>query len=160
MTRTTITDEIIAQAEALAGAGYNNTQIAQTLELGASTLRNNKALKSVLLQARATLKEKVTKSVLANLEAKEINTTLILMKRYNLFGVDYKISRPKSPQQALQQITKINQDLASGSVPSDLAQQLIKNTLSYIKAFEAVEIHADILEIKEFIKQERAKNGK
>jgi len=149
-----ITQEQILQAGELAGTGYNNVSIAQVLEISTSTLRNNKSLKSVLLKNRATLKEKISKAVIKNVEDGETTTALSLAKRYSLFSTDYTLSRPKTTKQALAQITKINQDTASGEIPIELAQFLIKNALSFIKALETVD-HNERLERIEKLIEER-----
>ena len=152
-TKTTITSTLIAQAGDLASAGYNNTHIAQTLDVSTSTLRNNKSLKSVLLASRATLKDKVSKAVIKSIEDGETITVLSLAKRYSLFSSDYTLSRPKTTKQALAQITKINQDTASGEIPIELAQFLIKNTLSFIKALETIDHNERLERIERFIKE-------
>ncbi len=148
-----ITQKQINQAGELAGAGYNNVSIAQVMEISTSTLRNNKSLKSVLLQNRATLKDKISKAVIKNIEEGETSTVLSLAKRYSLFSTDYTLSRPKTTKQALAQITKINQDTASGLVNIELAGFLIKNVLSFIKAFESVEIEERLQRVEKILKE-------
>ena len=144
-----VTPEFIERAEQLALRGFSHSQIYKHLNIASSTFYSNAELVSTIRKAEDTLRIDIADDLKTASNNGEISATIFLAKRLGLFATSYKMPQIKSIKTALTQISRINQDLANGTLPSELASALIKNISEFIKAYEVTELAQSIAEIQE-----------
>ena len=129
----------------LASCGYSNLQIAEAVGISKTYLYNTVAITDTIKEAQAELRQKIAQDLIDRSETDSTSTaSIFLSKRLNLFATTYKMPQIKSVKSALTQISRINSDLASGSIPPELANNLIKNIETFIKTFEVSELEKRI----------------
>lgn len=136
-TKTTITKEIIEQAEMLAGKAYNISMIADALNVGVNTFHTNKSLKSAIKRGQSQARQKVVDDLMSRSEADQSSTaTIFLAKQLKVFTVPYQTSTPKTIEEASDRIRQLYADTASGIIDEERAKYLIGFLESYIKSKE------------------------
>ena len=151
-TKIVITDEIISQAEQLASKGYSAMMIASTLNIGNSTTRTNRALRTAIKKGRDSARKSIVDKLMQR--ANESDTALIyLSKSLKVFEDEYTTARPKNITEAVQRISDIYTQVAKNELDKDKADKLIKFLEVYIKSKE-------VSELEERLEQLEKKNAK
>lgn len=135
--------------------GFSHSQTARALNISRSTLYVKSDIMDTIKKAEFELRQQVAKDILSSSNGGEVTAQIFLSKRLNLFSVSYEMPQVKDMKTALQQINIINQDLASGEIPSELANNLIKNIGLFIKTYESSELEKKLDNL-----EEKLNNGK
>lgn len=144
-----ITPKLIELARELSLAGFTHRQIAKSLNISPTTLYANADIMNTIKEAEDILRINIANDIRNSSGKGEVSAQIFLSKRLNLFTTSYKMPQIKTVESALTQISRINSDLASGLIPQELANNLIKNCLAFVNAFEVNELAKEIEEIKE-----------
>lgn len=139
-----IKPEQITKAREYALNGFTHRQIAKSLGISHSTLYANSDIMDTIRKAEDDLREKIANDIIHSSSKGEVSVQIFLTKRLNLFSVSYKMPQIKSISSALTQLARINADLASGELPIELANNLIKNIELFMKAYEIHELEERI----------------
>lgn len=147
-TKTAITDDITQEVEALAEQGFNNIMIAQSLNIGVETLSRNEQLKQSIQRGKRALAQKVTETILDNLEDTPTNQQM-LVKRLCLFTPIVDIQKPTNTKDALDNLAAATQQYADGEINESQLRTIEAVCNSYIKGYEAKELEERVSKLEE-----------
>ena len=139
-----VTPEFIAEAKELALSGFTHLQIQKSLGISHTTFYAHPELIATIREAEQELRLAIVNDIKSSSNNGEVAAQIFLSKRLNLFTTSYKMPQIKTVKSALTQISRINADLANGVLPPELANNLIKNIDTFIKAFEVSELEKRI----------------
>jgi len=135
--RTTITDEIITQAEALASKGYATTLIAQSLGIASSTTRTNPELKEAIERGRKAIRDKIVDDLLRRSEKDTTATaTIYLANKLKVYEDYFPTTKPKTILEAIERISDIYEAVSNNELSPEKAERLISYLNVYIRAYE------------------------
>ena len=157
-TKTKITDEILLRVEELSSKGFNNVLIAQSLDIGISTLSRNMQLKQAIQRGKLKLSEEITQSVLDTIED-DSSLKQLLIKRLCLFTPIVDIKKPTSSKDALANIGKAIKLYADGKINESQLRTIEATNNSFIKAFDMIELEERITALEEVYKNEKKRQG-
>ena len=143
-----ITPELIAKAREFALMGFSHLQICSSIGISSSTFYADSDMTDTIKEAEAELRAKIAKNIQDSADVGEVSAQIFLSKRLNLYGTSYKMPQIKTVSSALEQIARINKDLANGMLPPELANNLIKNIDTFVKTFEVSELEKRILALE------------
>ncbi len=147
-TKTAITDKIIREVETLAEKGFNNIMIAQSLNIGVETLSRNEQLKQSIQRGKRTLAQKVTETILDNLENTPTNQQM-LVKRLCLFTPFVDIQKPTNAKEALDNLALAIKAYANGEINESQLRTIEAVSNSYAKVYEVTELEQRIKVLEE-----------
>jgi len=150
MAKTKITKALKEKAKECALSGLTHAQTAIALGISRSTLytKNYIDILDTIKEAENDLRIDVAQDLRTASNNGEVTAQIFLAKRLNLFSASYKMPQIKSVKTALTQISRINADLASGLIPLELSNSLIKNISEYLKAYELSKLSESVSEIQ------------
>ena len=149
-TKTTITDEIIQEVEALAKQGFNNIHIGQSLNIAPQTLSSNNELKEAIQWGRLELSKQITSTILETLEATPANQQL-LVKRLGLFLPVVNIKKPTNAKEALENLATATKQYADGAINESQLRTIEAVSNSYTKGYEITELEERIVKLEKNI---------
>ena len=149
--KTTITDEVIEEVEALAKQGFNNILIAQAMGLEVTTLSRNSKLKQAIQRGKLELSRQITSTILETLEANP-STQQLLVKRLGLFIPMVNIKKPTNAKEALENLAKATKQYADGLINESQLRTIEAVSNSYTKGYEAIELEERITALEKRIK--------
>ncbi len=143
-----VTPKLIAKAKEYALCGFSHLQIAKSVGIANSTLYADSNLMDTIREAESELREQIANDIKASSGSGEVSAQIFLSKRLNLYQTQYKMPQIKSVKTALTQISRVNSDLADGTLPPELANNLIKNIETFIKAYEVSTLEERIIALE------------
>lgn len=146
--KTTVTQEIIQEAQNLAEQGFNNILIGQSLNIATQTLSSNKELKEAIQRGKLSLAKKIAASILDTLENTPTNQQM-LVKRLCLFTPAVDIKKPSNAQDALNNLSAATQQYARGEINESQLRTIEAVSNSYIKGYEFTELEKRITTLEE-----------
>lgn len=157
MSRCKLTPELEKRSISLAKRGFSDIQICQSVGIAQRTLYSEKY--AHLLQAirseKEELREKVFNDLISRSESDSSSTaTTYLAEKLKLFKPHYKTAKPKTVTEAIERISQIYADVASGEITGEFGNYLIGYLEKYIKAKEVGEISVELEEIKNILQKE------
>jgi len=155
MARTRITPEIIQQARELAELGMGKSGIAESLGIGLSTTRNNRALRAAIQEGRSEARRRVLES-LRDLAELKPEVLIRIAERIGAFSEGIEIRRPKSARDALEVLAGALESYGLGEISDIQAKTLQSLAKSYLEGYEKVEIEERIAAIEERLKDRNA----
>ena len=147
-----ITPALIAEARELAKDGFSHLQIAKSIGVASSTLYADSEMMDTIYEAEMELRKEIANDIRNSSNNGEVSAQIFLSKRLNLHHTSYKMPQIKTVKSAMSQISRINSDLASGALPTELATSLIKNIETFIKAHEVNVLEERIISLEESTK--------
>ncbi len=149
-TKTTITKEIINQAEQLASKAYGVAMIADTLGIGVTTCRNNKALKTAIKRGQSEARQKVINDLMARSEGDQSSTAAIfLAKQLKVFDNPFTTATPKTISEAIERVGDIYQAVAVGELDQEKGDRLVGYLDKLIKGFEISDLEKRIASLED-----------
>jgi len=144
-----ITPELIAIARDLASSGFSHLQIMKSVGISSAAFYRNIELVTTIREAENELRQQIALDIKSSSQNGEVSAQIFLSKRLNLYGTSYKMPQIKTVKSAMNQISRINSDLANGVLPPELANNLVKNIEVFVRAHEVNELALEIEAIKE-----------
>jgi len=144
-----ITPKLIADAKDLSLKGFSHTQIMKCTGISRTAFYADANLLNTIYKSEAELRKKISDAPVSKIEDGSETSIIYLAKRLSLFHTSYVMPQIKSTKTALEQISRINSDLASGILPPELATSLIKNIEVFLKAFDASELEQRLTALEE-----------
>lgn len=143
-----INAEVVAKAREYALQGFTHLQIAKSIGVSSSTLYADSEMMDTIRSAEDELRRTIAQDIQNSSRNGEVAAQIFLSKRLNLFSASYKLPQIKTIGSALNQIARINSDLANGVLPVELANNLIKNIECFMKAYELNDLEKRIEELE------------
>ena len=148
--KTTITKEIIKQAEQLSGKAYGVTMIADALGIAYRTCFNNKDLSEAIKRGQSQARQKIVDDLMTRSEGDQSSAaTIYLSKQMKCFTTPYTTVKPKTIEEASDRIVQIYADAASGLIDEERGKYLIGFLESYIKSVEVGDLENRIKQLEE-----------
>ena len=151
MARITVTSNIISKCKELSSKGFTNVMISKSLNIGISTLSKNRKLVQAIQDGKIELAEKVTQSILENLN--ETQDRLFIAKRLNLFNPQINITKPSNAKEALNNLSTAMKQYADGTINESQLRTLEAVTNSFIKGFEITELEKRLEVLEDGLKK-------
>ena len=140
----------LEEVAALAASGMSTRQIAAALGIARSTLYKKADIVDTIKDQQQQLRLKVAKDLLKRSSSDlGSSATIFLAKRLGLYSCEYDMPQIRSIKSAVKQISRVNSDLAAGTVTSELATHLISNLTAYIRAYEVSELAESVAAIQQ-----------
>ncbi len=143
--KTTITKEMVKQAELLASKAYSVITISDALGIAYGTCFNNGELSEAIKRGQSKARRTVVDHLLKRSEEDQSSTaSIFLAKQLKVFTVPYQTATPKNVVEASDRIKQIYTDTASGLIDEERAKYLIGFLESYIKSVEVGNLESRI----------------
>ena len=150
----------LEMVKSLAMSGHTHLQIAKALNISKTTLYARSDISDAIKEAETDLRQKVAQDLLDR-SGSDLSSasSIFLAKRLNLYSTTYHMPQIRSVKSALTQISRVNSDLASGTIPSELASALIKNIQTFLSAYETNELEIRVEQIEKTLQERKKKKG-
>jgi len=145
-----VTPELIATAQELARAGFNDKQIQESLKISKSLMYSKMELMDTIKEARQELRMNISQSLLTN--AKDLNNPTVqifLAKKLRLYDDTFDSITLKNSDDVIKVVSKLFTAVSNGSISDDKANQLKSIIDTYTKAYELNELENRITKLEE-----------
>ena len=131
---------LINKSKQLAARGFTDKAICSAVNIGYSTLYSAPYLEllEAIRETREETRNKVMQDLLNRSESDtSASSSIYLANKLQLFKTPYPTSKPKSISEALDRLSQIYFDVASGDLDADAGNKLSGYLMDYCKLFES-----------------------
>ena len=152
-----LTPALKKKAVALARRGFNNVVICKTIGISKTTLHSKKYsnVLDAITKEREKMKDKIFADLVYRSETDQSATaTVLLSEKLKVFKAPtFKLPKPKTPREALDNISRIMEAYAEGTIDGVRADRLASLNEKFVKTYDSAVTDERVTEIEDELKR-------